>query len=43
MSAVVEPHVVFEHPATVTHGRAGRPNRVRFREVPEHRLVMSDG
>lgn len=44
MSAVVvEPRIVFEHPATVADELAGKPGRVRFVDVPEHRFVMIDG
>jgi hypothetical protein len=44
MSAVVfEPPVVIEQPATVADELAGKPGRVRFIDVPEHRFVMIDG
>ena len=44
MSAVVvEPRVLFEHPAAVADELAGKPSRVLFVDVPEHRFVMIGG
>lgn len=44
MAAVItESRVDFERPTTVADELAGKPGRVRFLEVPEHRFVMIDG
>ncbi len=42
-AVVIEPRIVFEHPATVAGELAGKPGRTRFVEVPEHRFVVTDG